>query len=554
MASSSARTSPQADSNPGKRRILPMHPDHNWQDLIWYEAPREDPAFPEVYVYTDQMSYLPGEQICIHASSTASRWDLEIYRDGAQPLRVHGVTDLPGVFTPTPKEAYRVGCNWPISHRWRLAADTPSGFYRIKASCSRPDGTSFVQHHFFVVRPTKQTRKGPLLHVLPTATWTAYNDWGGANHYAGIDGQTQDQPSPCLSLQRPWTRGLVWLPENAPRFCTPVQQPNTPPRYEAKEWAYAHGFGFFYASSGWAQYDRHFAVWAELEGYAFDTITQTDLHYHPEILSDYRCVVIVGHDEYWTREMRLAIEEFVLQGGNLARLGANFSWQIRLEDQGARQICYKTRACLEDPVRETDNRHLLTTAWEDRAINWPGTSTVGVNGLSGVYASWGGFMARGTRGFTVYRPDHWAFEATDLAYGDVFGAEARIFGYEVDGVDYTFREGLPYPTGNDGAALDIEILAMSPAVHAEGDYFGTSFRPYIGHRDQHENALLVFGEVTPDTLAKSRYGSGMMVCMQRGRGEVLTAASTDWVMGLKRGCTYTQQITRNILNRFISQG
>ena len=29
---------------------------------------------------------------------------------------------------------------------------------------------------------------------------------------------------------------------------------------------------------------------------------------------------------------------------------------------------------------------------------------------------------------------------------------------------------------------------------------------------------MVFGEVTPETLTKSRYGSGMMVSMRRGTG------------------------------------
>jgi hypothetical protein len=452
-----------------------------------------------------------------------------------------------------PKNAYKAGCDWPVAYRWRLSDDMASGFYRVRSICRRRDGTDFVQHHFFVVRPSDRTRKGRLLHLLPTATWTAYNDWGGANHYVGVDGVNNNQASPCLSLRRPWTRGIVWLPEGVPRFCSALAEPNTPPRYEPKEWAYANGFGFFYASAGWAQFDRHFAVWAQHEGYEFDTITQTDLHHHPEILDHYACVVVVGHDEYWTHNMRQAVEAFVERGGNLARLGANFSWQIRLEDGGTKQICYKTRALTEDPIRQTDDAHLLTTAWEDPHIHWPGASTVGVNGLAGVYASWGAFVPRGQRGFTVYRPDHWAFNSTDLTYGDVFGAEARIFGYEVDGVDYTFRDGLPYPTGLDGTSLEVEILAMSPAVVAEGDYAGSGFRHYIGTRDHHEKAMILFGEITPETLSKTKYGSGMIVSLQRGRGNILTAATCEWVMGLKRRCAYTQQITRNILDRFTSE-
>ncbi len=60
-----------------------------------------------------------------------------------------------------------------------------------------------MQHHFFVVRPTPATRRGRILVILPTATWTAYNDWGGASHYLGVDGPAKDQFSPHLSLHRP---------------------------------------------------------------------------------------------------------------------------------------------------------------------------------------------------------------------------------------------------------------------------------------------------------------------------------------------------------------
>ena len=49
----------------------------------------------------------------------------------------------------------------------------------------------------------------------------------------------------------------------------------------------------------------------------------------------------------------------------------------------------------------------------------------------------------------------------------MFGNKAHIFAYEVDGLDYTFRRGLPYPTGDDGASTDISILAMAPALQAE---------------------------------------------------------------------------------------
>lgn len=544
--------SPELGSiNVAPRKTRPMYADEHWNSQPWYEAPREDPHVPEVYTYTDAISYDPGDEVTFHSSATAKTWRLQIYRDGSEPEMLHEADALAGVFAPTPADAYRNGCKWPVSYRLKLPSNLRSGFYRVVSSCERANGARFVQHHFFVVRPTGAARRGRILMILPTATWTAYNDFGGANHYFGVEGENQDQASPVLSLERPWTRGVVWLPAGAPRICAdPEPEMGDAPRYPMKEWAFANGFGQYYAAAGWAQFDRHFVLWAEKEGYELDMITQTDLHYRPELLDAYPCVTIVGHDEYWTWEMRDAVERYVERGGRLARFGANFLWQIRLADEGKRQVCYKFKAAHNDPVAGTDKAHLLTTAWEDRHVRRPGASTVGVNGVHGLYASWGGFAPNGQKGFTVYRPEHWAFAGTGLHYADIFGDKQRIFAYEVDGLDYTFRHGLPYPVAVEGQPETIQILAMAPAVLAEDEPQGDGFRYYVRGSDHEGLVECVTGEITPEGLARYKYGSGMIVHMTRGKGEVLTAATCEWVMGLKRGDPFTQRITRNVLDRF----
>ena len=542
---------PDSTVNVGPRFTYPTAGDHHWQEMRPFEAPRGDPEWHEVHVYTDAISYAPGECVQFHGSTNAAAFTLEVTRDGLKPEVVHREEGLPGRATAMPADAYEAGCGWPVLHRWTLPAGSALGLLpgrvqrrrggRAAASCSTTSSSC---------GPRPAPQPGRLLHVLPTCTYTAYNDWGGANHYGGSHGPARNAMSPLLSLQRPWTRGLVKLPENAPRICATTPEPMMPLRYDFKEWSYANGFSYYYAATGWAQYDRHFALWAEREGYAVDTITQTDLHLRPELLDGYGGVVIVGHDEYWTREMRLAVESYVDRGGHLARFGANFTWQVRLEEEGRRQVCHKSNAHRTDPIRATGDDTRLTSAWEDRHVRWPGATTVGVNGLGGTYANWGRFTPRGSRGFTVYRPEHWAFADTDLSYGDIFGAEARIFGYEVDGVDYTFRDGLPYPTGKDGTPDSVEILAMTPAVMAEAPLESYTLRAYVGAHDWYEKAEMIHGVADAETLAKSYHGSGMMVSMRRGKGEVLTAASCEWVMGLTRGCAYTQQITRTILDRF----
>ena len=92
-----------------------MSADDHWQVNPWYEAPRDDPSLPEVYTYTDAMSYDPADEVIFHTSTTAPNWTLEIYRDGYQPQTVHKVEAIAGVHTPTPPEAYRTGCGWPVS-------------------------------------------------------------------------------------------------------------------------------------------------------------------------------------------------------------------------------------------------------------------------------------------------------------------------------------------------------------------------------------------------------------------------------------------------------
>lgn len=93
-----------------------------------------------------------------------------------------------------------------------------------------------------------------------------------------------------------------------------------------KDWGYANGFGQYYAAAGYAQNERHFLLWAQEEGFELDIITQHDLHFRPELLEGYSCLVVVGHDEYWSYDMRKSVEAWTERGGNLARFGGNYMW------------------------------------------------------------------------------------------------------------------------------------------------------------------------------------------------------------------------------------
>lgn len=519
----------------------------------FHEVPSKDDSVPAAWCYTHQLSYLQGETVKIHTCTTMKRYNLRVYRDGAERMDVFCRYELEGHRYETPDDCSVNGCNWPVALEFQLPADVRSGGYIVHIE-GYGDSSIRIDHHFpFIVRAATPSAPDAILLVACTATWVAYNDWGGSNFYEGVCGANSDEPSPVVSTQRPFSRGFAWLPEGAPRIpLRTAPKLGAAPRYPHVEWAYANGFSKKYASAGWATYERHFVQWAERQGYVVDVATQHDLHNDPEILKAYACIAFIGHDEYWSWEMRDAVDAYVNDGGHVARFAGNFTWQIRLEANGTQQVCFKANAEHLDPVREKDNRHLLTTSWDDCVIGRPGTHTFGLNGTTGIYAGWGACVPRGPGGFTVYRPEHWVFQGTDLYYGDLLGADSKVFGYEVDGCDYTFRHGLPYPTGSDGAPENLEILAMGLATTHEADHGNAGAVLFIADHDLHLTAHQHARKNDEATLDKFRRGAGMVAYFERGKGSVLNAASCEWVSGLIDQDPFVERTTKNILNRFIS--
>ena len=87
------------------------------------------------------------------------------------------------------------------------------------------DGAPIHAHHLFIVRPLAGRKPHRILQVAATGSWTAYNTWGGSNHYQGITGPKRNQFATSVSTERPWCRGFVVLPEDAPRVPLEISTP-----------------------------------------------------------------------------------------------------------------------------------------------------------------------------------------------------------------------------------------------------------------------------------------------------------------------------------------
>lgn len=516
-----------------------------WQDAQWPELP--DPSRLQVWVYPGQPSYAPGETATFHISSNADEVWLHIVRHGATPQTVVRLGPAPGVWHDTPADVVANGCRWPATFAVDIPRDWSSGGYIVVAE-GRTGDDRVSQDGFFVLRASADHR-ARLSLIASTYTWNAYNDWGGASSYTALRGAFPGAFEPRLSLQRPWSRGQIRCPVGAPRFGS-IRKPaiGWAVRHEWTEWAYANGYAHWSASSGWARYDGLMAAWLEGEGFTFDVVSQWDLDRDPHVLDGYSCVITCGHDEYWSATGRAVLAGFLAAGGRHARFGGNIMWQVRADARAQVTECYKFRAD-DDPHRHGPVA-MRTGAFEGLAINQPPVTEFGGNATRGMYAGWGGSSIRGVGGFIVYRPRHWAFEGLDAYFGDVIGADTNVVSYEADGVDYTVRNGLPYPTGSDGAPESLEILALTPTTSEEEDHGnpGSLFDPL--DNDLAGIATLLYGSDSPEHRDLCRYGAAMITSMSVGPGEVFCAGSTEWPASLHSGDRACATVTRNVLRRF----
>jgi hypothetical protein len=350
----------------------------------------------------------------------------------------------------------------------------------------RDGGGKFIQRNartaegscYFVLRSADPGKASKILLQLSTHTYNAYTNWGGFSLYA-YHGRGGNQGH-RVSYERP-------------------------------------------PASLFANWEQPFVEWAERNGFSFDYAANGDLEFHPELLKAYRLVLSVGHDEYWSAPMRDHLEKFIGDGGNVAFFSGNTCcWQVRSEEGGQALTCWKQNY-LWDPVYGARGSYAtLSSLWSHHLVKRPENQLTGVGFLWGGYHKSHGQLMDGSGAYTVHRPEHWLFKGTGLKRDDGFGGKDTIVGYECDGCELTWKDGLPSPTHRDGTPKTFEVLATAPAQWHPDD---------CQWYDQWENG---------------RKGNAVLGVYTRG-GTVFTCGSTDWAHGLRGGDVVVDRITRNVL-------
>lgn len=397
-----------------------------------------------VFGYSSATSVLPGSSISFYLSTDVPGvMNLTIERIGTTSVSSTITTTLFTRSLPTtnPWE----GFGWPVSTTFNIPSNWPSGLYRL-AYMSQDVLT-------FVIRPVIPAAVSKVLLQVSFLTPTAYNAAGGKSLYDfnSVGGARANKVSFNRSGGTPASNG----PESI------------------------------------------LIHWLETEGIAIEYCSSVDLHSISNLLTNYECLIIAGHDEYWTRAMRDQTEQFIANGGNLIILSGNTCYRaVRLEQGNRMVVFYKFAG--SDP---NQNAYDTTVAWAEPPLNRPQNSFLGTGFTEGAY---GGTATA----YTIRFPEHWVFNGVLSTT-----TTSAFMTYETDAAAYVDEEeGYPRVTGDENTPLTMTVLASAEL----GSWTGKPGRATMG----------IFSH----------------------NGTVFNAATTDWIYVLGSYAVVTT-ITRNVFSR-----
>ena len=322
------------------------------------------------------------------------------------------------------------------------------------------------------------TQEASIAYVIPIATYHAYNSIGGGcfydDHVHGTKSATK------VSLRRP-----------GGGFGCQTGEPTDPYDRESQRQQFTH-------------WDAKFIRWLIAQNIAVDFYTDIDLQAGFLDRTNYKCMVSVGHHEYWSHEMRANVSRFIQNKGNVAVFSGNTCF--RPIDFGAR----RTPGFMKEINKLADH-------WSSPDYNESQLLGLSYGYGGGKWGDWiDGTWRNTTRdpiGYSVQQANHWVFTGTGLQNNQTFGDTDRLVGYEADGV--------PIP-GNG-----FNVLAKSPRL-AGWDVGGVG-------------VMGIFGTETA-----------------KKEGLVFNCGTTDWARVLLDSSAASNaivsRITRNVLRAFTGQG
>ena len=410
----------------------------NWQ--ISYNFTATD-AVGQIKGYGSATSVNKGQNMTFYVSvNPAQTYTIDVYRmgwyQGLGGRLMQHTGPLNGIrqsTCPTDSATGMIECRWSASYTLATQTTWTSGIYLAVLT----NAQSYQNYMIFCVRD--DSRVAPLLFQEAATTYQAYNDYP----YDQKTGKSlYSFNSYGASTPSPETPGAVKVSFDRP--------------YNGD------GTGNVWGSAAF-KWEIPFIRWMEMSGYDVTYQTDVDTHLNPSGLLNYRGLISVGHDEYWSKLMYDGWIAARDAGVNLAFFGANpIGWQVRFEPSSSGvanrvMVCYKDANI--DPITDPT---LKTTTWRDPLLNRPEQTLVGVQYTAIV--PWdpqtGGYAS-----YVIANSGNWVYAGTGFRDGE---SVASIVGYEADRLFSTY----PGPNAVSGTYM---LLSNSPLGNGgPSDYANSS--------------------------------------------------------------------------------
>jgi len=453
--------------------------------------------------YAWPLSVTADADLQLHVSTEHRRFGVRLFRSGAAVEEVGAGSSIhDGQLLPLgrPDEAwgwprYSIPLDGGLADGVYVAVPVPLGADgSLEALDGNPELLTRSDACLFVLRRRQGDDRPAILFKLPTATYAAYNQLGGASLYAGVQwARDWSAQGYVVSLQRPGNGGIGMR----------VMEGDAPDAYHrsSRRQTFAH-------------WDAPFVAWLEGHGYRAGYCTDFDLHDDPSLLEGVTLVLSCGHDEYWSAQMRRRLLEFVDRGGNVSFFAGDVAcFVVEISERRDRMFCRK----MEGGSPEGDGSHSIGALWHaDDPEDWLTLS-------SGAYGGgwWDG--RRAIDGYHAVVADHWAFDAVEFPPGGITGGEATpVIGYETDGV--------PLERASDPPRL------------SEQRKGGTGGR-----------VLLALGKLSAGWVAGREYANAaIMIRTAPSGGMVFSTGTTDWPLALESDVA-VDRITDNVVRRLANR-
>lgn len=278
---------------------------------------------------------------------------------------------------------------WTLSHTLAIPSHWISGVYLAKL---RELGSGRESYIIFVVR--EDGRSSDLYFQTSVTTYQAYNPWGGKSLYNYPTSLARK-----VSFNRPYAAS------------------------SAAQLAYGTGAGEFFVminDSPKPAWEYNALRWMEKQGHDLTYCTSIDTHRTWPAGKSVKAFLSVGHDEYWSPEMRSHVEAKRGEGVNLAFLSANTCFFIAHFD-AISDPNHRAFEVNKDPNLYTDQWRYQTTTPNHE---------ISMVGVEYAFNSWDGSL---TIPAGLSHP--WAYDHTGILVNGLTTATnlSGLLGYELDG-------------------------------------------------------------------------------------------------------------------------